>query len=171
MAAQKIRTHRILIVFACLLALSGCATQKEINPSIEYATALSSFIPTTNKSIDCKNQCEQAWSKCIKSTYVCDREGAACIDGCADHYWVPQKANTQKTTPTRAPSEAIPKAPETPSDAKTFPLKPDQEIQTIQPEQPITPSETKPPAANTPPSDKPALAPGLTDTPNPQTPP
>lgn len=136
---KRLKLHHALA--ACLLALSACAEQPAINPSIEYAAALSSFAPKTPEGTDCKHKCEQAWEKCNKSTYACDRDGSACIETCAENYTapspdlaVPESTGIQVPVPESATVQTLPQ--EQPL-SPTTPLPDIPEAQVIQQEPPI----------------------------------
>lgn len=60
-----------LISLVALLALVGCA-------------AGSDFKPKTQAGAQCKVQCAQNMSKCVGSSYTCDRAASTCMQSCAE---------------------------------------------------------------------------------------
>lgn len=62
---------KLLITIFVILTLPACA-------------AGASFKPKTVAGAQCKNQCAQDMSRCMGSSYTCDRAASTCMQSCEE---------------------------------------------------------------------------------------
>ncbi len=64
---------KALLTFLLVISLSACA-----------GAVGSSFKPKTVAGAQCKNQCAQNMSRCLGSSYTCDRAASTCMQSCEE---------------------------------------------------------------------------------------